>query len=96
MGQWNEWAINSGQWAARVAPLKSHGSSERPLFACAAPELPNNLAIPLLSGRPVSGPEGRCPAALGAGAGTLSREGARGRWRHAFGVRGARCLKRAR
>lgn len=36
-GQWNEWAINSGQWAARVAPLKSHGSGERPLFASAAP-----------------------------------------------------------
>lgn len=36
-GQWNEWAINSGQWAARVAPLKSRGSGEQPLFACAAP-----------------------------------------------------------
>nr|XP_054096377.1 uncharacterized protein LOC128928883 [Callithrix jacchus] len=24
-GQWNEWAINSRQWAARVAPLKSLG-----------------------------------------------------------------------
>ena len=35
--QWNEWAINSGQWEARVAPLKSRGSAERPLFACAAP-----------------------------------------------------------
>lgn len=35
--QWNEWAINSGQWAGRVAPLKSRGSAEPPLFACAAP-----------------------------------------------------------
>lgn len=35
--QWNEWAINSGQWAACVAPLKSLGSAEPPLFACAAP-----------------------------------------------------------
>lgn len=35
--QSNEWAINSGQWAACVAPLKSRGSAEPPLFACAAP-----------------------------------------------------------
>lgn len=34
--QWNEWAINSGQWAARVAALKSRGAPRGPLFACVA------------------------------------------------------------
>lgn len=44
--QWNEWAINSGQWAARAAPLKSRGSAARPLFACAAlPGLPKRRAL---------------------------------------------------
>lgn len=35
--QWNEWAINSHQWEAGDAPLKSSGSGERLSFFCAAP-----------------------------------------------------------
>lgn len=57
--QWNEWAINSGQWAARVAPLKSRGSAEPPLFACAAPGAADGPSAPAPPGHPVSGPEGR-------------------------------------
>ena len=56
--QWNEWAINSGQWAARVAPLKSRGSAEPPLFACAAPRAADRPSAPAPPGCPVSGPEG--------------------------------------
>lgn len=37
VGQWNEWAINSRQWEAGDAPLKSSGSSKRPSFFCAEP-----------------------------------------------------------
>lgn len=71
-GQWNEWDINSGQWAARVAPLKSRGSAEPPLFACAAPGAADGPTAPSPPGHPVSGAtRGR----LCSGAGALLREG---------------------
>lgn len=77
-GQWNEWAINSGQWAARVAPLKSRGSAEPRLFACAAPGAAHGRRAPAPPGHPVSGPEdGRRPPGRWGG-GAAAHEGACG------------------
>lgn len=72
--QWNEWAINTDQWAARIASLKSRGSAEQPLFACAAPravEGPSASLHARLLGEWARGPG---TAALSAEAGALRTE----------------------
>lgn len=58
-GQWNEWAINSSQWAARVAPLKSRGSADLRLFACDARGAVDASSSPLPARRPPPPP---CPS----------------------------------
>lgn len=44
--QWNEWAINSGQWAACVRPLRAAGALGRRCSPAPRPELQTNLEPP--------------------------------------------------
>ena len=54
--QSNEWAINSGQWAACVAPLKSAGARSRRSSPAPRPELQTDLEPPPLPDCSVSEP----------------------------------------
>lgn len=95
-GQWNEWAINTRQWEAGDAPLKSSGSSERPSFFSAAPGAVStrHSSPPAPSGIPVSGskgrgsPVGRYAVGYGTGASrTVSLPGSRIRPARELGMR---------